>query len=250
MIRLHLQDVLVSPSRAKGLTGKYSSSVAEIYTLTIQYDRVGMGQQMLQMSATFAAVLARCDEALSPLPDAPDWLIHDELLKDHETSRIHVSTISQPTCTALQLGLVEVWRTWGLNPCFAVGHSSGEIAAAYASGLISLNDAMVVSYYRGKFLGAGASETPITTKGAMCAVALGEASCRRTIRDYKGRVSLAAVNSPTSCTLSGDEDCIIELVRKCKSEGVLCKKLPVDIGKSSFKRLMRAKLESVLDQLS
>lgn len=192
-----------------------------------------MGKQLLQCSPLFKNVIERCDEILASLPDGPSWSIKEELQKPKETSRLPKASFSQPICSALQIGLIELWKSWGITPQAVVVHSSGEIGAAYAAGLLSLRDAIIIAYYRGLYLGENA---PIKLqgqkKGAMCAIGLGQNECHNLLQKYSGRIALAAVNSPSSCTLSGDEDAIREVVESCGKDGTFCRALRVDMGRS------------------
>ena len=187
-----------------------------------------MGTSLIRSSPLFSAVMRECDHHLSELPDRPCWSIIEELLKPQEVSNVHKAEYSQPLCTAVQLGLVTLFGSWGLNPDAVIGHSSGEIAAAYATGSISMRDAIVTSYYRGLVLGK-ASHDPA---GAMCAVGLDHHDTETLIHGYAGRVQIAAVNSATSCTLSGDRDAIQEIVELLVQKNIFCRKLRVDQGKS------------------
>lgn len=187
-----------------------------------------MGTSLIRSSPLFSAVMRECDHHLSELPDRPCWSIIEELLKPQQVSNVHKAEYSQPLCTALQLGLVTLFDSWGLIPDAVVGHSSGEIAAAYATGSISMRDAIVTSYYRGLVLGK-ASHNPA---GAMCAIGLDHHDAETLIHGYAGRVQIAAVNSATSCTLSGDREPIQEIVELLVQKNIFCRKLRVDQGKS------------------
>jgi acyl transferase domain-containing protein len=190
-----------------------------------------MGKILLEQSPLFKAVLLECERVLSGLPDKPTWSIIDELLKSGDDSNIYQSCFSQPLCTALQLGLVALWRSWGLAPSAVVGHSSGEIAAAYAAGYISLRDSMVIAYYRGLCLASVAAASPAKKpNGAMCAVGLGEEHAAVLLERFDGRVQLAAINSPGSCTLSGDRGAIEDIVGLYGGTGIFCRQLRVDTG--------------------
>ena len=96
-----------------------------------------------------------------------------------------------------------------------------------------MRDAIVTSYYRGLVLGT-ASHDPV---GAMCAVGLGHHDAETLIHGYAGRVQIAAVNSATSCTLSGDRDAIKEIVEVLVQRKAFCRELRVDQGKSYTSRL-------------
>ncbi len=117
-------------------------------------------------------------------------------MKPKETSRLDESEFSQPLCTAVQIGLVNLLRAWGILPAAVVGHSSGEIAAAYASNAISANTAIIIAYHRGQ----------VTKKhirpGGMVAVGMGQDMVIPYL--VKG-VGIACENSPNSVTLSGDK---------------------------------------------
>ena len=182
-----------------------------------------MGKQLMTSSATFAAVIDQCDGFLAALGDGPAWKIREELCKPPKLSNINNSNFSQPLCTALQLGLVEVWKDWGVNPRAVFGHSSGEVAAAFAAGILSLRDAVVVAYYRGLYMGKGSDTKSAGPRGAMC---------KSLLQEYSGRAVVAALNSPNSCTLSGDEDAILEILDVSKEQGFFCRALHVDMGKT------------------
>lgn len=115
-----------------------------------------------------------------------------------------------------------------------IGHSSGEIAAAYASGFISARDAIRVAYYRGlyaKFAGSSSGK-----KGAMMAVGTtledAEEFCQ--LEEFHGRITVAASNAATSVTLSGDEDAIDAALVVFKDESKFVRKLRVDTAYHSF----------------
>ena len=211
---------------------KHSTKIIFLFTgQGAQWSQMGMS--LIRNSSLFLAVMRECDRHLSELPDRPRWSIIEELLKPQDVSKIHRAEYSQPLCTALQLGLVILFRSWGLTPDAVIGHSSGEIAAAYAADNIDLRDAIATSYYRGLVLGT-ASHDPL---GAMCAVGLGQHDAETLIHDYAGRVQIAAVNSATSCTLSGDRDAIKEIVEVLVQKKTFCRELRVDQGKSYTCRL-------------
>lgn len=190
-----------------------------------------MGNSLINQSPLFKAVLVECDRILATLPDKPSWSIIDELSKAKDESQVYESEFSQPLCSAIQLGLTNLWRSWGLLPKVVLGHSSGEIGAAYAAGLITLRDAIIIAYYRGLVLAKSpVGLSPLESPGSMCAVGLGEQDARSLLLKYSDRVKLAAVNSPTNCTLSGDADTIKDIVDCCIKIGKFCRKLHVDRG--------------------
>ncbi len=190
-----------------------------------------MGKDLIDRSTIFKATLLKCEGSLSELADAPSWSIVEELSKAKESSRIYQAEYAQPLCTVLQLGLVIMLRSLGLDPVAVVGHSSGEIGAAFAAGIVTLRDAIVIAYYRGLFLAkTSLAKLSDNLQGSMCAVGLREQDARSLLDAFCDRVQLAAVNSPASCTLSGDDDAVMEIVAICAEKGTFCRKLRVDTG--------------------
>src|SRR6478735_11396011 len=161
--------------------------------------------------------IAELDGYLAELPasDAPDFTLESELLAFKETSRVAEAAISQPLCTAVQVLLVDLIRELaGIQLSAVVGHSSGEIAAAYAAGFMTRRAAIVTAYYRGRYAKLAASSSSSDIKGAMAAVGTDEADALEfcALEDNAGRITVAAVNAPSSVTLSGDEDAIEEAI--------------------------------------
>lgn len=151
----------------------------------------------------------------------------DELLKPPETSQINRSELSQPLCTALQVALYNKFRSLGVEPSSVVGHSSGEIAAAYAAGYISMEEAIVIAYYRGYI-------TRHSSCGGMAAIGLGA----QELSGYLSQgVELACENSPNSSTISGDSAKIREVVDAIKQKlpDAFARMLKVDIAYHSGK---------------
>lgn len=187
-----------------------------------------MGRELIEKSPLFKATLERCDQVLQSLPDAPQWTVIDELMRSKEDTKLMQTAYSQPICTALQLALVEQFKSWGVEPSATVGHSSGEMAAAYAAGILSFEDTIVTAYYRGLYM-SNTSITPAegAKKGSMMAVGLTESECITELKEYKGRICIGAINSPSSITLSGDEDAILELKEKLTERKVFARQLIV-----------------------
>lgn len=170
----------------------------------------GMGKQLVAHVPYARQIVTELDESLASLPSEhrPPWTLLEQLMIEPAVSRLGEAAISQPLCTAVQVMLVCLLRLAGIHFEAVVGHSSGEIAAAYAAGLLSASDAVRIAYYRG--FGAKLSGGPNQEKGAMLAVGASvEEATDLCMRDgIKGRVTVAACNSPSSVTLSGDIDAI------------------------------------------
>lgn len=209
----------------------------------------GMGARLAQQQPAFRRALAACDHALAELPDRPQLSVVAELQRiaaaaaaaadtdidtdtDTDTDaaaaaaaaeeRVHDAAVAQPLCTALQIALVAFWRSVGVAPAAVVGHSSGEIAAAHAAGILTLRDAMATSYYRGRAIAL--CRPPAGTE-AMCAVALAARDAAALCASYGGRLALAAANSPRSSTLAGDRTAIAAVEAACRERGVFVRRL-------------------------
>lgn len=130
----------------------------------------------------------------------------------------------------------DLFKSWGILPAAVVGHSSGEIAAAYTAGLLSFEHVVIVAYYRGLFMNLTMLDAVQISAGGMCAVGMSQSVALQLLEQYKGRVELAAVISPNSCTVSGDTDAINEIERSCVESAIFCRKLRVDVGEKVASR--------------
>jgi len=150
-------------------------------------------------------------------------------LRDEKLSRIHDADISQPVNVAVQLGLVDLLKSWNITPSAVVSHSSGEIAAAYAAGVLSFEEALGVVYYRGQL--ALKHQKLATLSGGMVAVRLSVKETDEYIKDLSsGKVVVACVNSPSSVTLSGDLDALEEVALRLEDDAVSARKLKVPLA--------------------
>lgn len=195
--------------------------------------RPTMGEELIKESPLFESVLRKCDKILAGLPDQPSWSIVDQLSKAQDVSNIYKTLYSQTLCTAFQMGIVILLRSWGILPTAVVGHSSGEITAAYTAGLLSFENAILAAYYRGVFLDRTSLNGSQNLSGSMCAVGMSQSEALQLLQQYNGRVQLAAVNSSNSCTLSGDADAVAAIESFCVLHGIFHRRLRVDMGLDS-----------------
>jgi len=188
----------------------------------------GMGQSLMTNCSLFRETIEIMENSLAGLPDPPAWSLKEELMASPTRSRLSEAKLSLPLCAAVQVGLVRVLSQAGITFYSVVGHSGGEIGAAYAAGIISATDAVRIAYYRGIVceLAVGADGR----RGAMIAVGFGfDEGIKFCSSDkMKGRLTVAASNSPKSVTLSGDEDAVIEAKEILDREGLFNRLLKVD----------------------
>lgn len=184
-----------------------------------------MGSGLQRYSAFTTAI----DEAEAHLKKmgAP-WSLTEELAKPAPDSRVDDAEISQPACTAVQLALVMLLRSWRVVPAKVLGHSSGEIAAAFAAGLISFRTALAIAYFRGQ--AAAALTRQQSRKGAMLALGVGYEEAVILIENHaQGYATVAAINSQGSVTISGDESAIENIHKVVDETGLFARRLKVQL---------------------
>ncbi|KAL2839981.1 hypothetical protein BJX68DRAFT_271844 [Aspergillus pseudodeflectus] len=202
----------------------------------------GMAKELLSLNADFRTTIRSLDQTLLNLPaeHAPFQTLEECILDGSPRSRVNDATVSQPLCNAIQIGLIRVLRGWGINPSAVVGHSSGEIAAAYAAGLLTMSEAILAAYFRGY------AASKLQSKGGMLAAGLDPiaAACLIKEKGLVGRVRVACINSPTSVTLSGELAGIETLLSSLKSQGTFARKL--ETGGRAYHSHMMAEVNKVI----
>jgi acyl transferase domain-containing protein/dienelactone hydrolase/acyl carrier protein len=177
----------------------------------------GMGRELLLQEPIFAKVVAACDEILAQF----GMSMARELLRDEAESRLTSTLYAQVANFVVQAGLTALWREWGIEPAVIIGHSVGEVAAAYAAGVYSLEDALTVSFHRAS-LQAG-----LAGRGAMAAVGLPAEDLRAHL--VPG-AEIAAVNAPHATTLSGDSDAVAAVAQRLRTSGAPVQELRVEVA--------------------
>ncbi|WP_203217982.1 type I polyketide synthase [Nocardia terpenica] len=160
----------------------------------------GMGRELLENEPGFAEVVTACDRILQRY----NISITEELLRDESLSRLTDTLYAQLANFVVQAGLTALWREWGIEPAVVVGHSVGEVAAAYVAGVYSLEDALTIAYHRASL------QARLDGRGAMAAVGL---PADEVAGHLVEGVEIAAINSATATTLAGDREAL-ELVSK------------------------------------
>ncbi|TVY84107.1 Reducing polyketide synthase DEP5 [Lachnellula suecica] len=216
-------DLVAANLKVPEDTGVYPSSFAFLFTgQGAQWPQ--MGRELLEEFSICRGTIDRLDDFLATLPNGPSWRLKDEIMEPQETSRVHQALFTQPLTTAIQIVLFQLLGEWGIRPRAAVGHSSGEIAAAFAAGYLTAREAIGIAYYRGLVV----SQSRLS--GAMIAVGLDRLTAQDSISKLmlEGHIRIACINSPESVTISGDLDAVIQITSHFQSEGTFVRRLKTD----------------------
>ncbi|MEC3956828.1 SDR family NAD(P)-dependent oxidoreductase [Nocardia sp. CDC153] len=192
-----------------------------------------MGRELLQTAGTFADEAARVDAVFREISG---WSIVEELLRPEEQSRVTDTAVAQPANFLVQVALFALLRELGVRPAAVVGHSVGEVSAAYVTGMLSLRDALLVSYHRARLQATTAGS------GGMLAVGLSETAARELI-EGDDSIDVAAINSPTAVTLAGAEERLDRIAESLTEQGVFAKRLRVEVPYHSYL------MDPILDEL-
>ncbi|WP_432143704.1 type I polyketide synthase [Streptomyces sp. bgisy084] len=177
----------------------------------------GMADELLAVSPVFAGRMAECGAALS---EFVSWKL-DEVLSDEDMlARVDVV---QPVLWAVMVSLAAVWEDCGVVPSAVVGHSQGEIAAACVAGILSLRDGARVVALRSQAIGC-----VLAGRGGMVSIAGSRESVQERIGKWGERVSVAAINGPTSTVVSGEPEALQALLTECAEQDVRARQIPVD----------------------
>ncbi|KAI0856789.1 hypothetical protein F4860DRAFT_528792 [Xylaria cubensis] len=201
-----------------------------------QYVNMGLG---LLQYPVYEATLKRIDNIYRDI--GCEWSIFDQVLNPENIDR---PEYSQPLSTALQIALVELLKSFGISPKAVIGHSSGEIAAAYTIGALSMRSACKISYFRGQL--ASRLKAKAGSIGAMMSVNI----THDQVKDYlksignpvvEDSVHVACVNSPINCTISGPERAIDAVKQYLDEAGIFAQKLRTGVAYHSSFMLIIAK---------
>ncbi|UMB67478.1 type I polyketide synthase [Mycobacterium paraterrae] len=196
---------------------------------------IGMGVELLDTAPVFAEQMNACAEAFAEIVD---WSLIDVLRGAPGAPGLDRVDVVQPALFAVMVSLAELWRSIGVRPDAVIGHSQGEIAAAYVAGALSLRDAARVVTLRSKLLLA------LSGRGGMASLACGPDHARELLAPYGDRVSIAAVNGRSAVVLSGAEAALDEIVARCTEQDIRARRIEVDYASHSIA------VDEIRDQLA
>lgn len=177
----------------------------------------GMGADLFRRETIFREAIIECDRIFQQYAN---WSLVNIFPNDEFTMDISNTEIAQPLIFALQYGIAMLWDSWGIKPNAVVGHSMGEVTAACVAGIISLDEAIRLIYFRGAIL------QEIKDQGQMIVVQLEAQKLKLILEKFSGEVVIAAYNSVDSNVVSGNIDCIKQLIEFFAKEKINYHKLP------------------------
>ncbi|KAB5550768.1 polyketide synthetase [Coniochaeta sp. 2T2.1] len=233
-LQAKIDELLAAPSEGSGGSGFGTRSNALSHPIRVLAVFTGQGAQWATMgrellkSPYVRKIVEDLDRELQrlPEPERPDWTLVEQLTCDASESRVAEAAYAQPLSTAIQIILYDLLRSAGVKFQAIVGHSSGEVAVAYAKGYITRAEAIKIAYYRGYYSTVCSADKP----GAMMAAGASAEDANELcdLPMFKGRLCVAAYNSPTSVTLSGDSDAVEQAREILQDEGKFARVLKVD----------------------
>ncbi len=178
----------------------------------------GMALRLMDEQPVFRAALHRVAAALTA---HVSWSLLEELARAGEESQLRRTALAQPAIVALQIALVELWRSWGIEPAAVAGHSVGEITAAHVAGALDLDGALRLAALRGQIMDRAAP-------GAMVSVALPPEQAQELVSARGAKLSVAAVNGPAATVLAGAREDVEALLQVVELTGMTARVLAVE----------------------
>jgi polyketide synthase 12 len=199
---------------------------------------LGMGIELLNTAPVFARQIEACAGAFS---EFVDWSLTDVLRAVPGAPGLDRVDVVQPVLFAVMVSLAELWKSVGVSPDAVIGHSQGEIAAAYVAGALSLRDAARVVTLRSKLL------TALAGPGGMVSIACSAECVRELLAPFSNRIGIAAVNGRSAVVVSGEVTALEELIGVCTERDLRTRRIDVDYASHSVEvEAIRGELAQVL----
>ncbi|MCX5401644.1 type I polyketide synthase [Streptomyces sp. NBC_00102] len=229
-------DALASGESAPGVVrGSAGGERRTVFVFPGQGSQwIGMARELLDTAPVFAESIEACARALEPWTD---WSLTDVLRGAEGTPDHERVDVVQPALWAVMVSLAELWQSYGVRPDAVIGHSQGEIAAAYVAGALTLEDAARVVALRSRAIVA------LSGGGGMVSVVLPLPEAETAIAPWGGRISVATVNGPSAVVVAGEPTALDEFIAAAERDGVRARRVPVDYASHS------AQVETVREEL-
>ncbi|MHC5719490.1 MAG: acyltransferase domain-containing protein, partial [Nostoc sp.] len=175
-----------------------------------------MGRELYETETIFRKQVDYCCEILkSHLKLDLRTLLYPHQQTEAATEQLQQTHLTQSAVFVVEYALAQLWIAWGIHPSAMIGHSIGEYVAACIAGVFSLEDALVLVAKRGQLM----QQLP---SGTMMAVSLSEQKIQPMLGE---KLSLAAINAPDMCVVSGLEKAVDDLQKRLTDQGVDCRPL-------------------------
>lgn len=181
----------------------------------------GMGMELYDAFSVYRQAIDQVAEALKPYTD---WSLIEVLRASPDAPTLERVDVVQPALFAVMIALARLWQSFGIEPHAVVGHSQGEIAAAYIAGALTLDDAVKIVALRSQLM------LTMSGSGAMAMIGLCGDDARTFVEKLDDTLTLAVFNSPSATVVSGGTEAIARLLQRCKKEGIRAKRIAVDVA--------------------
>lgn len=186
---------------------------------------IGMGKELYATEPVFKSAIDECNKAYSKYVT---WDLVKEIHAEESNSCLNQIDVIQPSICAVQIALAKLWQSKGIIPSAVVGHSMGEVAAAYVAGAISLNDAARIICTRSKLM-----KTLSGKGGCMAVTELTWDEAQDIAKEFDGKLCVAVYNSPKSTVLAGNQESITKVLSVLETKGLFCRQVKVDVASHS-----------------
>lgn len=185
---------------------------------------LGMGRKLLTEEPIFRACVEECNVAVQR---ETGFSVLEELTADESHSRLREIDIVQPVLFTMEVALAALWQSWGVTPDAVVGHSMGEVAAAYVAGALTLYDAVKIVCHRSRLLRS------LSGQGEMALVELTMTEAHARLEGLEDKLSIAVSNGPRSTVIAGDPAALQMVLDTLEKENIFCRKVKVDVASHS-----------------
>lgn len=186
-----------------------------------------MGRELYEKEPVFRKTMDACEAFFVKIAG---WSLMEQLMKPEAESRMNETAIAQPGNFFIQAALTDLWASWGIKPDAVVGHSVGEVPAAYVSGALTLEEGVLVSYHRSR------CQQMTAGQGTMLAIGVGEDAAEKLIAEngLQNEISVAAINSFNGVTIAGTRKALEKISEILTPQNIFNKMLTVEVAYHSY----------------